>query len=307
MHIVSTIIPIFLIVILGWFIHRRGFIPNDFLGPANRLVYYVAIPAMIFQSISKSTFGVWFNPLMIMMTLTAATLIYLAAWLSCRMFHLERSLCGSFIQSSGHGNLGYIGLAVAFYFLGDTGLAHASVVAGFLMILQNLLSIMALQAFAPRTSQKVDVNVFVRKMLGNPVILAVLAGMLLSFFSLPVPLIFQRSLSILSGLALPTALLLIGASISIERIKAHRFAVIGAVSFKLLALPGLGWLFYALCGFKPDVFIPGLILLASPTATISYVMSKEMNSDSDLAVATISASTLASAGTFMLWLKLATG
>jgi predicted permease len=51
--------------------------------------------------------------------------------------------------------------------------------------------------------------------------------------------------------------------------------------------------------------LPGLILLASPTATISYVMAKEMKGDADFAVAAISISTLLSAVTFTAWLNIA--
>lgn len=306
MQIITTIIPIFIVVILGWAVHRRGFIPVEFLGPANRLVFYVAIPAMIFQSIAKSTLREWFNPLMIAATLAAAAIGYCCAWLACRLTAIRGPKAGTFIQSAGHGNLGYIGLAVAFYFMGPTGLVHASVVAGFLMILQNLLSVSALQAYAEpveKAHRRVD---FIAKVIGNPVILAVLAGMLFSALHLPVPVILERSLTIIGGLALPTALLIIGASLSMERIRAYKWFVLTATAIKLMALPFLGWMLYRLCGLGGADFLPGLILLASPTATITYVMAKEMRGDSDLAVATVSASTLASAVTYILWLKLTT-
>ncbi len=61
MHIAGTIIPIFSIVIIGWLIRLKGFIPPEFLGPANRLVFYIAIPAMIFRAISKASFKAQFN------------------------------------------------------------------------------------------------------------------------------------------------------------------------------------------------------------------------------------------------------
>jgi predicted permease len=309
MQILATIIPIFIIVMLGWAVHRRGFLPDGFLGPANRLVFYVAIPAMIFQSIAQSTLREWFNPLVIIMTLMAAVIAYACAWLACYTTHMHRSMAGTFIQSAGHGNLGYIGLAVAFYFLGNAGLVHASVIAGFLMILQNLLSIVALQAYSPKTvaTPTQNLRMIAAKVMGNPVILAVMAGMTLSIFAIKLPLIVERSLTILSGLSLPTALLIIGASLSLERMKAHGWVVGGAVAIKLLLLPGLGWLLYQCCDLPKGDFLPALILLASPTATISFVMAKEMQGDGDLAVATISASTLASALTYMLWLKVASG
>ncbi len=302
MSIVATIVPIFLVVILGWGVQRLGFIPFSFLGPANRLVYYVAIPAMIFQSTSKAELRE-FDVRMVALTVAAAAACYAGAWLFCRLQGIENSRAGSFIQSAGHGNLGYIGLAVAFYYLGDIGLIHASVVAGFVMILQNFLSVVALQAFSPQ-HQGLR-RVFWTKVVGNPTILAVMAGMSVSFTNLPVPLIIERTLKIISGMALPTALLIIGASLSLDRIRARVRLVFWAGTFKLMLLPGMGLLFYHFSGIGSDAFLPGLILLASPTATTSYVMAREMGGDHDLAVATISASTLASAATFILWLKIA--
>ena len=52
MHILGTIIPIFVIIAMGCVARRKDFIPPEFLGPANRLVYHFAIPAMIFRAVS---------------------------------------------------------------------------------------------------------------------------------------------------------------------------------------------------------------------------------------------------------------
>ena len=139
MQVFSTIIPIFAVVILGCFARRRGFIPEAFLGPANRLVFYLAIPALIFRSIAKASFHVQFNATVLLITIGAAILVYASAWLIGRFIHWPTSRTGTFIQCSGHGNLGYIGLPVALYFLGENGLIKASIIAGFLMILQNTL------------------------------------------------------------------------------------------------------------------------------------------------------------------------
>lgn len=55
LNIIATIIPIFVIIVLGWLARVYGFIRTDFVAPANRLVFYLAIPAMIFKSISKAS------------------------------------------------------------------------------------------------------------------------------------------------------------------------------------------------------------------------------------------------------------
>ena len=208
------------------------------------------------------------------------------------------------MQSSIHGNLGYVGFAVAYYFMGQEGFVKAGIIGGFVMILQNFLSVVALQAYGQQQGIGFG-RIFWTKVLGNPTILAVLAGMAVSIANLPVPLIVDRTLKIVSGMALPTALLIIGASLSLDRIRARAPLVLWAGVFKLLILPGLGLLLYHLSGMGSETYLPGLILLASPTATTSYVMAREMGGDDGLAVATISASTLASAATFMLWLNVA--
>lgn len=307
MQIVATIIPIFIIVLLGWGVHRRGFLPSGFIGPANRLVYYVAIPAMIFQSLTKSTLGEWFNPSVIVLPLIALAGAYAIAWAASRALRQDRSLAGTFIQSCGHGNLGYIGLAVVYYFLGDSGLVQASVIAGFMMVSHNLLSVTALQFFAPDSGNRYGLKVYAIKIMGNPIIVTVIAGLSISLMGIPVPLILRRSLAIISGMALPTALLIIGASLSLERIRLFVVTTLSAAAIKLMVMPALGWGLYRLFHVASVDMLPGLILLASPTATVSYIMAREMHGNTDLAVATISASTMLSAVTIMLWLKLATG
>jgi hypothetical protein len=61
---------------------------------------------------------------------------------------------------------------------------------------------------------------------------------------------------------------------------------------------------FHLLRLPPAEFLPALILLASPTATVSYVMSREMAGEPDLATAAISVTTIASALTYTLWLGL---
>ncbi|NNF99007.1 MAG: AEC family transporter [Desulfobacteraceae bacterium] len=305
MEILSTIIPIFIIVILGWVARKKGFIPEAFLGPANRLVYYLAIPAMIFRAISKSSLGTQFQGAVLLITLFSAAMAYFLAFLICRFRHLPNSRRGTFIQSAGHGNLGYIGLAVAFYFLGDSGLVRAGIIAGFLMILQNLLSVIALQAYASEKDDAFNKTAVIKKIFANPVILSALAGIGSSALQIPIPVIILRSLDILSGLALPTALLLIGASISLHLMRSYWRVVTGAIFIKLFILPGIGFLLFNLLSVDAVDYLPGLILLAAPTATIAYVMGREMQGDTDFAVAAISASTLLSALSISIWLSLA--
>ena len=305
LHIFYTIIPMFAVIFLGWLARRKGFLPAEFLDPANRLAYYLAIPAMIFRAISKGSLTAQFNVHVLSVVLVSVILVFAAAWAAVTLFRFRHRQRGTLIQSAFHGNLGYIGLAVAYYALGTEGLARASILAGFVMILQNLLAVTVLQIYGDRGSVRSNIGTLAVKIVGNPVIVAAFSGILFSALNLPVPLVLARSLDILSGLALPMALLLIGASLSFELLRLKFFGVLFIAFMKLLVLPGVGFIFFSLTDVPAEQFLPGIILLASPAATLTYVMAREMNGDPDLAVAAISSTTLLSAATLAMWLYIA--
>ena len=303
MQVFATIIPIFAVVILGFFARRKGFMPEAFLGPANRMVYYLAIPALIFRSVARASFRTEFSVTVLLVTLSAAFCAYLGAYLIGRHTRWPSSRVGTFVQCAAHGNHGYIGIPVAYYFLGQSGLAKASILAGFLMIMQNTLSVLVLQACSVNeagTARKI--REVADKLLHNPIILSASAGMVVSLFQISLPAMMQRFLEILSGMAPPMSLLLIGASLSLQVMRRSLRSVMGAVLIKIGVLPIVGMAVFTLLGVSSQEYLPALILLATPTATVAYVMAREMQGDGDFAVAAISTSTLVSMFTYMIWL-----
>ncbi len=305
MPILNTIIPIFSVIFLGWLARRHGFIPQAFAGPANRLVFYFAIPAMVFTAIAKGSLKTDFNPVLLGATLAAVGLCFGLTWVAGAAAKIPRRRFGTFVQSAFHGNLGYIGLAVAFYYLGREGFVSASLLIGFIMILQNLLSVIILQCYSDKDLSRngTMAGTVLLKIMGNPVILSAVAGIGFSLTGLALPLVITRTLEIVSGMALPLALLLIGAALNFDQMKTLFMPVLPVAGIKLGILPGIGAACYSMWGLSPEIYMPGLILLASPSATISYFMAVEMNGDAEFAVTAISVSTLLSALTFSLWLS----
>jgi hypothetical protein len=140
------------------------------------------------------------------------------------------------------------------------------------------------------------------KVAGNPVSLAAVTGIGWAAAGLPLPLVLLRSLDILSGLALPMALLIIGASLGFSLLSGRVVLLLLNCTAKLVLLPAVGLCLFRLFGLETAVYLPGLILLAAPTATLTYIMANEMGGDADFAVAVISAGTMASALTIAAWL-----
>ncbi len=302
--ILKTIVPIFVIIFLGWSLRRFDFMQEGFVKPANRLVYFVAIPAMIFREIAEAALAEHFRLILVAATLSPILLIFLVGLVLVRGINLQRYQVGTFLQSTFHGNLGYIGLAVSYYFLGKDGFTRASILAGFIILLQNFLAVVVLSRFSA-APKETSLYSLLKRILINPIIISAMAGMAFSLTGLYLPMILDRSLKILSGMALPLALLVIGTSLSFAQMREQLRLTLVVGVFKLMLLPALGLSLFLLLQLYPVEYLPPLILLASPTATVTYVMASEMGGDADLATAAISVTTLASAVTFTLWLGLA--
>ena len=304
MNIISTIVPVFIIILLGLLAKKKGFISSEFLDEANRLVYYIAIPALIFNSIAKSSLKTQMNPQVIIITLISLVIMASIAWGTACVLHMARPSKESFIQCSFHGNFGYIGLAIAFYYLGNAGFVKAAIIAGFVMILQNIMATIVLQYHNSSNTGRSNIFPTMKKTMANPVILSALAGIFFSLFDFTMPVIIDRALEILQGMALPLALLVIGASLSFEKLKPRVLHVLLSSVLKLMVLPAVGLLLFTVFSVPPIDSLPGVIILASPTATLTYIMAKQIGGDPDFAAAAISISTILSGLTYGLWLSI---
>lgn len=263
-QVFNTIVPVFIVILAGSFLTCRGFFPRELISFLNKLVFYVAIPVMIFKEVAGIDLLAHFSLLLVLGTLLPLLLVFPLAWLLGRWTTSSSKDMGTYIQTTIHGNLGYIGLAVCYYFLGQEGFAIAGILAGFLMLFQNIASVLILQFNLEKQGSFENISSIVKMVLGNPVIVSALAGMLFSLSKLPLPTLAERTLSIVSDMVLPLALLVIGASLSFNLIRNYLLPTLSSAFLKLIVLPGMGLCFYRAFGFSPEQYLPGLILLAAP-------------------------------------------
>lgn len=297
MAIIETIVPIFFIIIFGYILQQKGLIKTQFIQEANRFVFLFSLPLLIFTGIMKSDIkDVGLTSILSVIIPTIATLCL--AFLLALTLGLKKGTLGSFVQTSFHGNITYIGLAVLFYMLGEEGLKKGSILIAFLILVNNTLAI----AILSWTSQKHD-NIWrsLVSVVKTPLIIATLVGMFLLYFNIPVPKLLMKSMGILANIALPMALIIIGASMSVGTIKSS-FRLSGLVTvMKLMILPSLSFLFCYLYAIPFHDVLPGIILLATPTATTSFILANQLGGDTELASGVITLSTLLSPFAFIFW------
>ena len=297
--VLESISPVFFVIGLGFFSRRLGFLPDHFISSANRLVYYIAIPILVYKEIAQAPLRESFDPLQIGGTFLAVGLVAAAALALARALGMARGLSATLAQCSFHGNLGYVGLAVVFYVLGPGERGSASVLAGFLILFQNALAIGLFTVLAPgghpfglRSAGR---------FLGNPVILGTALGLFSSASGLELPSFILRSFDIVGDMALPLALFIIGGSLSTRHGRSLGFAGISTV-LKTVLLPLVGLAVFRITGLAPSPTAAAVILLASPSATVTYVVASEMGGEPDLAAAAVTVSTCLSILTYTLWI-----
>jgi hypothetical protein len=297
MAVIETIAPIFFIIVFGYLLQQKGLLKAQFIQEANRFVFLFSLPVLIFTGIIKS--DIKDIGLINILSVIIPTLVILCfAFLLALAMGLKKGTLGSFVQTTFHGNITYIGLAVLYYMLGDEGLKKGSILIGFLILVNNTLAI----AVISWTSQK-HANIWhsLVSIIKTPLIIATFVGMVLLYLGIPVPKLLMKSMGILANIALPMALIIIGASMSLSTIKSSlKYSAIISL-MKLMVLPFLSFLFCYFYAIPARDALPGIILLATPTATTSFILANELGGDTELASGAITLSTLISPFAFIFW------
>ena len=294
---IPILAPILLLVLLGVFLGRLKFLGPEFSGDLNKLVFWVALPALLFRSVvhaghpGPKTFS-------LLGLLVGATLIAAAAgWIASALLHLPHSSRGTLSQSAFRGNLAYIGIPVLAYSFEDLpvrgdSFGTAVIVMAFLMAFFNILAVVVLSV--GHKSEK-PVRAALLSIFSNPLLLAGMAGMPLAYTRTALPLFLDRALESLGGASVPIALLCIGGSLAHAKLGDKLGGIAAAALIKTFLVPTL--VFFSAPHFGiagPDLRI-ALVFSSCPTATAAFVMARQMRGDAPLASGSIVLSTLLSA------------
>lgn len=300
LNVIEIVLPVFLVVGLGYTIRRIGLVDGHFFSQVNQLVYYVCLPLLLIYKIAGADFSTSFNFKLVLATSAAVACCFLIAYLYGKWRSFPAPIHGSFCQGSFRGNLAYIGLAIIFNAYGDIGLTRAGILLGFLVPVLNFFAILAL--LFPQQHQRTSYREIIKQIISNPLILASLLGVLWSFFHLPMPTILDRSFNIATGMTLPLALLSIGGSFSLEKLKGDIWKAALATTIKLILLPLITALFMLVLNISGLDFAIGLLMAGAPTAVATYIMACQMGADGELAGTIVMMATALSAVSYTILL-----
>lgn len=298
LEILTIVLPVFLVIALGYGLKRAGLIDSPFLFQTNRLIYYIALPALLFYKIGTSDFFANFNATLVLgsAAIIAAGFAASYGWATLRRYPPEAR--GTFSQGAFRGNLAYVGLAIVMNAYGETGFTRGGILMGFLVPVLNFFAILALLLPHRGGEEAHSRRFWLRQVVSNPLIIASFAGILWSFLRLPVPAVMGRSLEIASDMTLPLALIAIGGAFSLEKLKGDLVTAALATGIKIIGLPiAAAGLLFSLGVRGQDLGI-GVLFAGTPTATATYIMAHQMKGDPELAGSIVMMSTLLSVLTY---------
>ncbi|MGZ0217068.1 MAG: AEC family transporter [Acidimicrobiales bacterium] len=285
--ILSALTPIFSIILLGFLISRTPVSSQAVWSELERLTYYVFFPALLVLRLSASNFD-WEDIGDIGKVIGLALFVITVLILSLRkLVSSDSASLSSVYQGSIRFNT-YIGLAC---------------IDVLYIPLVNVLCVVSLSGGGEGGTKRL--SRVINSVVTNPLVLACLAGIAISYASFDIPSLAESVLEILSQPALPIGLLAVGAGISFVALGEQSWQLLVAVINKLAVLPGLVLAACLLFETPNLVAVILLLLTALPAPPSAYILARQLGGNESLMANIITVQTLAAFFVIPIWIELA--
>ncbi len=297
LYSINATLPVFLVMILGWWLKRAKFLDDAFVSVADRLVFKVALPVLVFRDIAAADLSKDFEWDFVLFCFIGTCIFFGVTWLFAELFIHNKRMIGSFVQGSFRGSAAILGIAFAENIYGNSGLVPMMIVAS--IPLFNIFSVIVLirSANTDETDKRKVIKKTLKGIVTNPIIIGIFAGIPFALLKVEFPVIIEKAMNSVASLSTPLALIAIGAGFSTGKALEKWKPTIIATIIKLIVIPGI-FLPAAVCmGFRNEELVALLILTGAPTTVSSYIMAKNMDNDSVLASGIVVMTTLLSSVT----------
>jgi predicted permease len=260
------------IILVGMFVGRRGILGENARQVLSGLTFFVASPALLFETLSKARLhDVFAAPLLVTAVGAVATA---ALFFIIVRFLLKRTVPESLMSSmsASLANSANLGIPIAVYVLGD-----ASYVAPLLIFQLAFFTPLFLMALDSTTSSHRTTPLrFVLMILKNPMIVGSALGLTVAGTGWQVPALVLQPIHLIGGAAIPAMLMAFGMSLNgsrpLQAAQGRRVDALLASAFKLVVHPAIAYIFarFAL-GLEGQALFAVVVTSALPTAQNVFV------------------------------------
>lgn len=275
--VLEIVAPVFLLAAVGFVWVKMGF--EYRVQFVTQMAMTLSVPCLIFVSLMQTEIDPGALTALSAAAIVGYGALTVAMWLLTRALGLEtRTYTAPLI----FGNTGNLGLPLALFAFGETGLGYAVVV----------FAIMAIWSFTYGI-WLVSGGGSVLKVLKEPLVAATLLGGLFLWQGWETPTFLTNTLKLTGQMAIPLMLITLG--VAVARLTPGRVGQAAILSFvKVCLCAGIGWAVGAWFGLDKTAFAVLVLQLATPVAVTSYLLAEKYGADSDAVAGLVVASTLMS-------------
>lgn len=285
--------PICLMLFLGMFFKRCRLIDDHFIEVASRLVFRVTLPALLFLSVISSNHNLLQSGELVMYGVIASFVFFLISWLIIKIIQPQNPDLDVIIQGAYRGNTAIVGLAYVANLYGNQGIAHAALYVAGLTLLFNVQAVVLLSPKTEGLGLKA-ITMVTKSLTKNPLIIAILAGIIFSQLSLTLPSVALDAGKYFANMTLPLALICAGGSLDLKAFSNDKTSVWISAFLKLVICPFFMTTCAYIYGFRNQDLAIVLLTSTTPAAAASYVMARGMGRNHVMAANIIVVTTILS-------------
>ena len=275
-NIIASLMPIFIIIALGYAFARAKFFNFEGVGALGKFVIHIALPALIFKTLAEKRIQEVFVPAYLF-GYTAATIVCFGiAFFVARTLGQNRQ--GAAINALGqtYSNSAFVGYPLLLGVIGS----NASIYFSLNSVIENVLLVPAFLVIAESAQSGNETNLFKRicqillNLLRKPLIIALIMGLLVSFMQWKLPTPIDKSVGILAGAAAPLAIFTIGCGLNGIKLQGNIADIAQITTGKLLLLPAAAAFFIWIFGGNDEMIFAGALMggisMANTVAIFAY-------------------------------------
>lgn len=281
-NIFVSILPIFIITMLGIIIKRTWISSEEFWRGLEKLSYFLLFPLVLFNhtsAIETSSHDLLRLILLLMLSIGIVSImliIYRRRTQSCKMVFT------SLFQGSIRFN-NYIFLALSNGLFGSKKMAIVAIVSVYMVIYTNVLSVLIFSIYTnnPGNNIKPNFSSAIKNFVANPLIIASLIGLTFNYFNILLNVGIKNTIDILSNSALAIGVMSVGARLQFNLNTKHIHQIFIALLTKLIILPLITIILFFIAGIADDLRVVGILFSCLPPASTSYLLSRQLHGDPD--------------------------
>ena len=303
----NVVVPIFLLIILGYFLTRIKLWDGHFLKVANEVCFKCLLPVLLFYNVATANIFEVFNLRLILYVCLCACLLCGALFLIVPIFVKDKKRRGVMIQGTFRSNFLLFGVPLGLSIGGNEGAVLAAVVASFYVPVINMLSVISLYAFSE--SENKSIKSALLGIVKNPLIIGGVSGLIFSLIrnsiGFEMPAILDTTLFNIKSAATPVAFLALGGDLKFGNLLRNvKFSILSVLG-KTVIIPLVMLTVSSLLGFGKLEMAILVAVFATPNAVSSYAMARNYEADYELAGEIITLGTLLSVITMFVFITTA--